>query len=318
MWHYQSDYISTSYFLMDLYEDTFLLWLKRKNINKHNEDLTSFEFLKKYVSLNIPCIIRSKEFAQWKIFSKFNNFEELKDLLTHTSANKKIKVNLTPNGLADSIITHNSNKLFLKPAETQMTLPTFFDLLNNTSPSSKIAYLSQQDDNLRKEFKFLLLNDLIKPSFGISDAFNSLEATNFWIGDSRSTSSLHKDYYENLYCVLEGTKIFYLIPPTGVRILNKYKKKVPVGEYVWNDEENFEVVEKENEELEWFDSIDFEEEEVRKWTIKVEVKKGEILYLPALWYHQVTQTEPTAAVNFWYDMNMDQKYLLSEVLESLQ
>lgn len=50
-----------------------------------------------------------------------------------------------------------------------------------------------------------------------------------------------------------------------------------------------------------------------KWTklstpIKVEVKAGEMLYLPALWYHQVAQRADEdegvcVAVNYWYDMD---------------
>ena len=42
---------------------------------------------------------------------------------------------------------------------------------------------------------------------------NEPDATNLWIGDSRSVSSIHKDHYENIYCVLEGEKHFTLIPP---------------------------------------------------------------------------------------------------------
>ena len=37
---------------------------------------------------------------------------------------------------------------------------------------------------------------------------------NFWMGENRSVSSLHKDHYENLYAVIKGTKRFTLFPPT--------------------------------------------------------------------------------------------------------
>ena len=35
------------------------------------------------------------------------------------------------------------------------------------------------------------------------------------------------------------------------------------------------------------------------------VKAGEVLYLPKLWYHQVTQSTLTLAVNYWYEMSFD-------------
>lgn len=38
------------------------------------------------------------------------------------------------------------------------------------------------------------------------------EALNFWMGENRSVSSLHKDPYDNLYAVIEGEKHFTLIP----------------------------------------------------------------------------------------------------------
>ncbi len=43
-----------------------------------------------------------------------------------------------------------------------------------------------------------------------------------------------------------------------------------------------------------------------KYIAKVEA--GDILYLPSLWFHHVTQSDKTIAVNFWYDMQYDIKY----------
>jgi len=39
--------------------------------------------------------------------------------------------------------------------------------------------------------------------------------------------------------------------------------------------------------------------------IKVHVEEGEMLYIPSLWYHRVTQTCETVGVNYWYDMKFD-------------
>jgi jumonji domain-containing protein 7 len=50
-----------------------------------------------------------------------------------------------------------------------------------------------------------------------AEAFGSApEAVNLWIGDERSTTTFHKDHYENLYCVIRGVKLFHLLPPTDV------------------------------------------------------------------------------------------------------
>jgi oxalate decarboxylase/phosphoglucose isomerase-like protein (cupin superfamily) len=38
--------------------------------------------------------------------------------------------------------------------------------------------------------------------------------------------------------------------------------------------------------------------------LRVTVRAGQVLYLPSLWFHQVSQAGPiTIAVNFWHEMN---------------
>lgn len=39
--------------------------------------------------------------------------------------------------------------------------------------------------------------------------------------------------------------------------------------------------------------------------ITVTVRAGELLYLPSLWFHRVTQTRETVGINYWYDMNFE-------------
>jgi jumonji domain-containing protein 7 len=52
------------------------------------------------------------------------------------------------------------------------------------------------------------------------EAFNKEpDAINFWMGDCRAITSMHKDPYENIYCVIAGYKDFILIPPTDVHLI---------------------------------------------------------------------------------------------------
>ena len=41
------------------------------------------------------------------------------------------------------------------------------------------------------------------------------QLVNFWLGSSATVTSLHKDFYENLYVCVRGTKIVYLMPPSS-------------------------------------------------------------------------------------------------------
>jgi jumonji domain-containing protein 7 len=50
--------------------------------------------------------------------------------------------------------------------------------------------------------------------------------------------------------------------------------------------------------------------------VEVIVKKGQVLYLPALWYHQVSQRGKTIAVNYWHDMTFDHKWIYHNFLRN--
>ena len=44
------------------------------------------------------------------------------------------------------------------------------------------------------------------------EAFDqSPDAVNFWMGDQRAVTSMHKDPYENIYCVVRGHKVSLII-----------------------------------------------------------------------------------------------------------
>lgn len=51
--------------------------------------------------------------------------------------------------------------------------------------------------------------------------------------------------------------------------------------------------------------------------LRCTVRAGEMLYLPALWFHHVQQSHGCIAVNFWYDMEYDLKYSYFQLLDSL-
>ena len=50
------------------------------------------------------------------------------------------------------------------------------------------------------------------------------------MGEDHSTTSLHKDHYENLYAVVAGEKHFILYPPTDVHFL--YERPYESAQYV--------------------------------------------------------------------------------------
>lgn len=47
------------------------------------------------------------------------------------------------------------------------------------------------------------------------------DAINFWLGNSRSVTSLHRDNYENIYVQAVGFKYVVLLPPSEMPCVNE-------------------------------------------------------------------------------------------------
>lgn len=156
------------------------------------------------------------------------------------------------------------------------------------------------------------------------------DAVNLWMGDERATSAMHKDHYENLFYVLSGEKVFSLCPPADAPFL--YEQQVTSGHFrAETDEDNGEqcwkVVLDQTErspkdptrqissysKVHWIAADPFRRDIKDDFPLlhyahpvpQVSVKAGEMLYLPSLWFHRVTQTCETIGINYWYDMNFE-------------
>jgi Cupin-like domain len=218
--------------------------------------------------------------------------------------------------------------------------------------ASSVYYYSRQNDCLRTE-----LGSLWEEQQGIlfphgfswaAQAFGSSEndddaasltnlmqpdAVNFWIGNERAVSAMHKDHYENLFYVLHGEKVFTLCPPGDAPFL--YEGEYPSGRFQQRDGEH--DVSRHDwsvridppvdgttapSTVHWItanvmDDVRDENDCHRRPSrrrfpllrhahpVQVRVQAGEMLYLPSLWFHQVTQTCETVAVNYWYDMKFN-------------
>ncbi|XP_055308433.1 bifunctional peptidase and (3S)-lysyl hydroxylase Jmjd7 isoform X3 [Sitodiplosis mosellana] len=238
------------------------------------------------------------------------------------------KVAITPNGYADGIAVKKpeNQEYFVLPEEQTMKMEDFLAKLEE-SANPNVYYIQKQNSNLSEDFPELLGDiDMHALKFAF-EAFNKEpDAVNFWMGDQRAITSLHKDPYENMYCVISGYKEFILIPPTDYAYVNR--RKYPVGTYkmAQNGEMFIDPVADESGEpiqIEWV-SVDplkpnhNKYPEFQKSTpFKVRVNEGDILYLPSLWYHHVQQSHKCIAVNFWFDMDYDARYCYYKFVEKL-
>ncbi|XP_008217295.2 bifunctional peptidase and (3S)-lysyl hydroxylase Jmjd7 [Nasonia vitripennis] len=306
------------------------------------EAISPLDFYRNYVSKNIPVVIRGG-IKHWKALDKWS-IPYFKEKL----ANKLVTVAVTPNGYADAIAKEktlhgtNDKEVFVMPEERQMTMNDFLEKLENPRNDS-IFYIQKQNSNFEDFFE--LWKDVDSNIKWATEAFNTKpDAINFWMGDERAITSMHKDPYENIYCVISGEKEFILHPPTDLPWI-PYKnypcaiyKEVEPGKWITKPINSSVIFTQTNESgksqsdartendtdtLSWI-AVDPLSPDYKKYPrykkanrISVKVSKGDILYLPSLWFHHVKQSHACIAVNYWYDMEYDIKYAYYKTLETL-
>ena len=193
-----------------------------------------------------------------------------------------------------------------------------------------------QNDNLRTDpaLRAMYEEDVGDVPAFVAEAFAGadFDAVNIWIGNDGSQTAYHKDYYENFYTVVTGTKIFTLRPPCDYALM-RYTPCVPA---------KFEIVDADVEpKKRWRVRCAARAEPRVSWSVvdvdrrtkhpvyeggeesmqyaafagtspppafEVEVRAGETLYLPSMWFHRVRQRGFTVAVNHWYDMHFGDRF----------
>jgi peptidyl-lysine (3S)-dioxygenase / protease len=299
---------------------------------------TEVQFCKQ-VSKGRPCVFQlpSVMYSLWPALSW-----GAEDLVS--TVKEPVEVSVTPSGNADSLIANPNSPgelLFVEPATIHITLKQLLSRLctaseDNSQRSPKpVCYLQSQNSNLTSTPLAPLLEDLPSNFDFAEEVLGEPDARNIWIGDERSVTSVHRDPYENLYLVLKGQKTFRLWAPVDEVLMPT--KKVATGRYTCterNSEPEFGVdVDVGSERIPWVDYDPLVHTETQSSNAghglpgrmhQFTVQEGQILYLPAGWYHHVTQKcgkwkdgsrAPCIAVNYWYDMVYEgDRYVFSQLV----
>ncbi|TVY84234.1 JmjC domain-containing protein [Lachnellula suecica] len=280
--------------------------LNSSSIDELLEVPSPLEFMR-YVARNRPFVVRGGA-SDWKATRTWD-LASLKERMGGMGVN----VAVTPKGNADAPVeSDNGELLFVKPWEEEQEFGEFVDFLVEQESMGKrdgeeVRYAQTQNDNLRNEYSELFADVAPSIPFARIALTKPPEAINLWIGNSHSVTALHKDNYENIYVQIIGQKHFVLLPPLAYACVNE--KKLSPASYVRDDREL--VVKKEEGDKVPFAVWDPDSGEGgTKYSslgkpMRVSLGKGDMLYLPALWYHKVSQSCEDGiccAVNYWHDM----------------
>ena len=185
-----------------------------------------------------------------------------------------------------------------------------------------VHYASHQNGSLETEYAPLWAD--VERSLAWADACfgRPPSATNLWMGEEAARTTVHADLYDNVYAVVRGRKEFTLLPPQEGHLLQR--RAYPAATYVpcpaatdvpcggaGPSAEHRTGLRLELDEpaasVLW-SPVDLEDarsaQQLRP--IRASVGPGEVLLLPALWWHAVSQRntesgECCVAINYWYD-----------------
>ncbi|KAF4660611.1 hypothetical protein FOL47_007071 [Perkinsus chesapeaki] len=258
-----------------------------------------FRFYRDFISQNRPAIITG--------ITKALGIDKV-DWGSAIASEKLVSVNFTPNGKADAVL---ENKVFAKPCEEKIPFGDFWEYITSRREDRGIPYLSHQNDSLRQEIPELIGKYIPERIEWLDETLETkVDAVNLWIGDERSHSSTHSDFYENIYTCLYGVKVFHLLPPCFLPKIGE--GRYPAATYHRRDDATLEL-EPEAEDVVWV----MKEVQELSECLTVELAAGDALYLPSLWLHSATQNCLTVGVNHWYDMDFDLKYCYYSMVRAL-
>lgn len=261
----------------------------------------------RFVAQNRPFVIKNGA-RDWTARKTWNT-----SYLTSVMSTSHVNVATTPYGNADSIIhLPTSGSLFVKPHESSEAFPSVLASIQSQehSPgaSTPVHYAQTQNDNLRHEYLTLFTDVPSSIPFARIALQQDPDAINFWLGNSHSVTALHKDNYENIYVQILGRKHFTLLPPICAPCVNE--KSVLSATYNADMQISIDEPKTWTPFATWdpdTPSINATQFSELAQPMKVTLEEGDILYLPALWYHKVGQScneeGVCVAVNYWYDLD---------------
>jgi SAM-dependent methyltransferase len=286
-----------------------------RSIERLSAEPSPLDFLRQYVATNRPVVVCGGA-AGWPCLRRWSDAASLR--AAAGGGAQLVTVSLTPDGRGDAVKASGMpgvGRVFALPCEQRWPLASVLDELSFRDDDQGppcVPYVSAQDGSLGRDFPFLA-QDLPASLAWAEAALGPPEAVNLWLGDARATTTFHSDPYENLYAVVAGRKRFLLLPPSDGHRL--YLSPHPRARHARAADGSWTLLEEEGPPVLW-SPVDAEPEgaEARKEAalrfprffhgpppLEVLLEPGDILYLPAGWWHQVSQSDWTVAVNWWHE-----------------
>lgn len=247
-------------------------------IKKYN-NLGTEEFKSNFFEKKEPVIISNS--FDWPAIKKWN-MTYLKELYP----DKSVVLTLFPTGLNEEVL---GTKIPLK-------MPAAIDLILNNSNKNNKYYLMQQ--SMYQDFSELI-PDIVIPKYAI----NKEPAINFWLGESGVNTRPHYDLYHGFLTQVMGTKRVRLFPPSDTP--NMYPHCMD-NKALGNNGPSVHI--SRVSDIDLVDSNSFPN--LNNITcFESVITTGDLLYIPAGWWHEVKSLETSISINFWWTTGIEDLFV---------
>ncbi|XP_062500008.1 uncharacterized protein LOC134177231 isoform X2 [Corticium candelabrum] len=234
-------------------------------------ELTIQNFFQKFVATSTPVVIKNG-MKDWPALRKWTD-----------------KYLTSVVGDHPSTITYSNSTVFhFYGQKREFKEKTIGDFLKEFSATNRQGNLYMAQQPIMKELPELE-SDIRRPKF--SDILK-LQDVYLWMGAGDQVTPAHFDNSENILCMVAGRKKLRLYHPSMspflyAEVQNRY---TAITSAVFN--------------LTHVDYNKFPDFQHAKHVF-VEIKKGDMLFLPAYWWHEVTSYDRNIAINWWFDAHSD-------------
>jgi lysine-specific demethylase 8 len=233
------------------------------------ERVTHEYFLRELIGRYRPVVI-TDVVPTWRASSLWST-----EYLSTRVGDKQVAVQVSRNGK----FTYDQDQ---RPGHTieTMTIARLARIIDGKEPAAELHYLHQIP--ISKELPELLV-DLDAPA-GMS---GDLVLSNFWFGVAGTTTQLHFDQLNNYLCQVRGRKRVTIFDPAQTKYLYQYPMGSPrchgspVDIECATSRQQYPLI----EQARYAETV---------------LEPGEMLFLPAYWWHHVRALDAAISVNFWW------------------
>lgn len=238
-------------------------------------DRPSIEYFRTAHFNRLPVVIRNS-MEQWPAIRNWSQSNYLLDICRSRIVPIEIGQNYTNENWSQQLVKFDD----------------FFQrqMINSDPASTTIEYLAQH--NLFEQIP-KLKDDIITPEYCCITTNTTTDDNHCndidikaWLGPEGTISPMHYDNKQNLLCQVFGTKRIILAAPTDTDNLYPHD-----GEMLHNTSQ----IDAEHLNFEQFPLAS------RVQFYELTLYKGEILYIPAKWWHYVRSLSKSFSVSFWWE-----------------